>query len=475
MTESNLRWKRLLALLFALTLIAAACGSDDDEGDDASSSASETSSESESSSASETADDEESMEDEGGEEAMADVISDDCPIPNPSEEVEIDLIGWSFPIVDEYAKELEECGEGNYSFNIQFLDSQEARDQATLDLSTGEPSFEIVQGSNSFIIELANQGYLRPLNDLIDKYSAEYELDQIDAAFYDLGAIDGEIYAVPVVSNTMHVFYNAAVLEELGLDVPATFADAAAMCPTLEENGYGGFALMASAGWAWQIEFDNVLGSLGVAPIDPVTGQPNFNSPEGVEAANTLLDLYNTCGGSTAGTYSTDDIQNAFQTEEYVVGQTWASRAAAMDDPEASLVVDGIEFAPALSTGGSVLAAPAYMDGYGIPAGIDDAAAEQIFLAIVAAADAESQEAAAAHGTVTRAGISNADGPRNGEAVSASLVNGRGPDLSHPAAGIARAKLGDALIQLLDGASVEDVLAEAETAYLEEAGEQGLL
>ncbi|MEM9132433.1 MAG: extracellular solute-binding protein [Actinomycetota bacterium] len=473
MTPNNPRWKRLLALLFALTLIAAACGSDDDSDDASASSAEETEADEASASASEPAEeaDDEAMEDE----AAGGVISEECAIPNPSETVEIDLIGWSFPIVDEYAEELEECEEGNYSFNVQFLDSQEARDQATLDLSTGDPSFEIVQGSNSFIIELANQGYLRPLNDLIDKYSADYELDQIDQAFFDLGAIDGDVYAVPMVSNTMHVFYNAAVLDELGLDVPATFSDAVAMCPTLEENGYGGFALMASAGWAWQIEFDNVLGSLGVAPIDNETGQPNFNSPEGIEAANTLLELYESCGGSTAGTYSTDDIQNAFQTEEYVIGQTWASRAAAMDDPEASLVVDTIEFAPALSTGGGVLAAPAYMDGYGIPAGIDDELAEQIFLAILAASDAESQEAAAAHGTVTRNGISNADGPRNGDAVAASLVDGRGPDLSHPAAGIARAKLGDALIQLLDGAAVEDVLAEAEAAYLEEAGEQGLL
>ena len=473
---------RLLAVLFAFALVAAACGDDGDdeagEGEDSAAVDTDSGDDDEggdSSDGDDSSDDDAMADDDDSGDAMAEHISDDCPIPNPEEEVEIDLLGWSFPVVDEFAKQLEECGEGNYSFNVQFLDSTEARNQATLDLATGDPSFEIIQGSNSFIVELANQDLLRPLNDFIDKYGDEFDLDQIDQSFYDLGSVDGNVYAIPMVSNTMHVFYNEAKMDELGLTVPTTFDEAIAQCADLEEAGVAGFAIMASAGWAWQIEFDNVLGSMGVDPVDPETGQPNFNSPEGIAAANVLVDVLESCGGSTAGSYSTDDIQNAFQTEEYIVGQTWASRAAAMDDPEASLVVDGIKFAPALSTGGDILAAPAFMDGYGIPAGIDDVLAEQIFLAIMAAADVESQEAAAAHSTVTRTGISNADGPRNGEAVETSLVNGKGPDIAHPAAGLARAEIGNALITILDGVSVEDALAAAEEAYLAEAEAQDLL
>ena len=146
-----------------------------------------------------------------------------------------------------------------------------------------------------------------------------------------------------------------------------------------------------------------------------------------------------------------------------------------MDDPEASTVVGEIQFAPALSFDGSVLAAPAYIDGWGIPTGTDADMVEHIFLAMLAATDLESQEAAAQFGLVTRAGVSHPEGPRDAAAAEASLVNGRGADLAHPAAGIARAKLGEALVTILDGTSVEDALAAAETAYLEEAEAQGLL
>ncbi len=468
---------RLLAALFALALVASACGSDDDSASDDTSATTAAAAESEDAmeddAMEEEAMEEEAMEEEAMEDESHSTISEECNIPNPADEVEIDLMGWEFPIVTQYAAELEECEDGNYSFNVQFLDSQEARSQILLDISSGSPSFEIVQGSNTAIIEWASTGGLMPLNDLIDTYGAEFGLDQIDPAFFELGSIDGNIYAIPMVSNTMHVFYNEPIMTELGLDVPTTFSEAIAQCGTLQDAGYGGFALMASAGWAWQIEFDNVLGSLGLPNVDPVTGQPNFNSPEGIEAAEILLEMYETCGGSTAGTYSTDDIQAAFQTGEYVVGQTWASRAQAMDDPEASTVVGEIQFAPALGTGSGVLAAPAYMDGYGIPMGVENV--EEVFLAIMAATDLESQTAAAEFGFVTRSGVSNDNGPRNGDAVNVSFVDGRGADIAHPAAGIARAKLGEALIQLLDGADPATVLAEAEAAYLQEAGDQGLL
>lgn len=403
-------------------------------------------------------------------------ISEECNIPNPADEVEIDVMGWEFPIVTQYAEELRDCEEGNYSFNTQFLDSTEARSAMTTDAATGAPTFEMYQGSNSFIIELANQGFLTPLNDLVDKYRDEFGLDEIDQAFWDMMSLDDNIYAVPMVSNSMHVFYNAPRMEELGVEVPTTFDEAFEACAALQDAGEDvGFMMMLSASWAWQIEFDNVLGSMGQTPIDNETGAPNFNTPEGIEAANILKRMLDDCGGGVAGSYSLNDYQAGLQTGEIILGSTWASRAIAMDDPEASTVVGEIEYAPALSTGGDILAGPAYSDGYGIPAGTPEELIEPIFLAMLAATDLESQEAAAEFGTVTRAGVTNPAGPGDVEAVEISIVEGRGADLTHPAAGIARAKVGEALITILDGTSVEDALAAAEEAYLTEAEAQGLL
>ena len=467
---------RLIAMFLAFGLIAAACGSDDADDAEGATDAAEEETVDESEDEAMEDEEDEAMEEE--EEAMEEVsmISEECNIPNPGEEVEIDVMGWEFPIITQYAEELEECEEGNYSFNVQFLDSAEAQDAMRLDGATGSPEFEIYQGSNSFIIELANSGALMPLNDLIDQYGDEYGLDDIDQAFFDFASKDGNVYAIPMVSNTMHLFYNEPKLTEIGVEVPTTFTEALEACPAIQAAGYDtGFLYMLSAGWAWSIEFSSVLGSQGVRFVDETTGQPNFNSPEGIEAANILVEMLETCGGTAASTYSTDEVQAAFQTGEVILGHTWASRAAAMDDPEASTEVGNIQFAPALSSGGDILAAPAYIDGYGIPVGVDPEIVDEIFLAILAAADTESQEAAAEFGLVTRNGVTNENGPRDTEAAATSLLNGRGPDLPTAAAAIARAKVGDALITILDGTSVEDALAAAEAAYLEEAEAQGLL
>lgn len=446
-------WRRTLAALAASVMIVGACGSDDST--------------------------EEATEANNApvEEAAPEVVlaSEECAIPVSDEAVNIDLMGWEFPIITQYAAELRECEAANYTFNIQFLDSAEAQNQINLDLETGAPSFEMVQGSNQFIVELANKGLLLPLNDLIEKYRDQFNLDSIPQGMWDLVTVDGKIYSIPMVANTQHVFYNEEVLNKLGLSVPKTYDEAIAMCPTLIEGGYAGFEMMLSADWAWQIEYDNVLGSLGVKPLNNDTGQPNFNSPEGVKAAQILADIVGKCGGKTIGTYSTDDVQNAFQTGEYVLGHLWASRAASMDDAEATTpeVLGKIKFAPAL-TGGTVLGAPAYVDGYAIPAkGTVDP--EKIFLAMLGASDEESQTAAAKFGGVTRAGVSNPEGPRNGEALNVSTSQGRGADQTHPAAGIYRAEIGKALIKILDGAKPAGAIAEAEAAYLKEAKAQSLL
>ncbi|WP_419841174.1 ABC transporter substrate-binding protein [Candidatus Poriferisodalis sp.] len=511
-TTTGKAW-RLLAVVFAFAVLAAACGSDD-AADDATDEAQTQTTAAESTMAPDDDDhgddhddddgddhedgDDHDHGDEDGEhdhdddgmdggsnasdgmagdgEAEVELISDECPIPNPSEVVEIDAMGWEFPIISQYEKELEDCEEGNYRFNLQFLDSVEARSAMTADAATGSPTFELYQGSNAFIGELANQGFLLPLNGLVEKYRDQFDLDEIDDAFWRMASIGDQIYALPMVSNTMHVFYNKPAMDELGLAVPTTFEEAFETCRAIIDADYDiGFLYMLSAGWAWQIEFDSVLGSMGVSPIDPMTGAPNFNGPEGVMAAQTLKRMVDECAPDAAGSYSTDDVQAAFQTGEAILGHTWASRAAGMDDPEASTVVGDIEFAPALGTGGDIVAAPAYIDGWGIPVGTPADKVEAIFLAMLAATDLESMQAAAEFGLVTRNGVSHPNGPRDAAAAQASLVNGRGADLTHPAAGIARAKLGEALITILDGTPIEEALQAAEDAYLAEAGDQGLL
>ena len=480
MKTKNATWRMLVALLLVLGLIAAACGSDDDEDTSTTDDDTPAADDGDDGEGDDMADDEPADDGDAGDDGdepadeAPELISDECPIPNPDENVDIDLIGWEFPIVVQYADELEDCAEGNYSFNVQFLDSTQATEQMNLDLATGSPNFEIIQASNNVIGELANLGYLYPLNDLIDKYRDQFDLDKVDPAFLEMGSVDGNIYTIPMVSNTLHTFYNRAIFDELGLEVPDTFDELFALCPVLQDAGYDtAYGMRLSSPSSWYIHFDSVISSLGLRSTNP-DGTTNWETPEALEAVNILVRILEECSPLN-GSYSVDDVQAGLQTAEIPLGYLWASRAGAMDDPEASTVVGDIAYAPALgSTPGGVRGAPAYIDGYAIPMNTE-VDPEVIFLAILAATDLESMNAAAEFGLVTRADATNPNALRNAPAAATSLVEGRGADSPHPAAGIARSKIGEALLTILDGVSPEDALAAAQAAYIAEATEQGLL
>ena len=99
-----------------------------------------------------------------------------------------------------------------------------------------------------------------------------------------------------------------------------------------------------------------------------------------------------------------------------------------------------------------------------------------VFQVIMAAADIESQNAAAAHTTVARLGATHPDAPRNREVAARSMAEGVGPRTESPAIHIAREVIGGAVLAIIrHGADPATELARAETAYIERATQAGHL
>jgi multiple sugar transport system substrate-binding protein len=393
----------------------------------------------------------------------------------PAEKVSIDLMGWEFPVTLQLAEEFEECNSDNLTVNVQLLASEDAQDQITLDLGTGSPEFEIVHVTNSTVgVHSEN---LVDLGPFIDKYAAEFGLDDISDALWGSGTVDGVRLGVPVLANTLHFFYNTQILADNGVTAPTTFAELIAACDVLSAAGFDDpFNMNVSAGWSNDIEFLSIIRSIGgdIFEDDEVT--PAFNSPEGLAAVEYMLAIRDACMSNAGRTFSIDDAQAALQAGELPMAHIWASRAAAMDDAENSLVVGGITFDPSLYTEvGSLRNGVAYTDLYSIPKGTS-VDAETIFLVIMAATDLESQNAAAAFAAVSRSSASNPDGPRNSEALNVSVAEGVGAQSKSPARPIASGAIGDALLEVLQNdADPATALAEAEARYIEEATAAGLL
>lgn len=408
------------------------------------------------------------------------IIVAECDIEPPTEATTIKMIGWAFPITEFYAEELERCNPvENLEVKTQLLDSGGAREQVRLGLSGGgESPFAIVHGANEDIVEWGSEGWVMPLNDLVDKYRDEYDLDDIPATAWEGATYEGNIYGIPIVANTLHLMYRTDLFEQYELEVPTTYDDVIAACEVLKDEPTIDlpFTMNLHAGWAWETEFFHFIESFeGTYLNDDNT--PAFNGEEGVDALTKMKEVADACMGAEGLTYSVDDSEIGMEIGSLAFVQLWASRAANMDDPDKSDFVGQIDFAPAAAPNpDGALGGSAWNDFYMIPT-TTDVDPDLVFRVIMEAADLESQEKAAKLGIVTRNAVAEAElGGRYLPAATETIAKGVGIYVSNPAISLARTALGNWLPLVGTGEMTpEEALEAAAEEYTEEAEAQGFL
>lgn len=454
MTKSNLL--RIVTLLIAFSMVLSACGA---PAADAPATDSESS---------------EATTEEAGE-----ATASACDIDAPAAAVEINMIGWSFPITDFYAEELEECNEvENLTVNTNLLASADAQEQVRLALSAGGDSpFDIVHGANGQVAEWGGPGWLMPLNDLVDKYREEYNLDDIPEAAWEGVTLDGNIYGVPIVGNTLHLIYRQDIFDEMGLAVPETYDDVIEVCSAIGLDNTDWdmpFTINLSAGWAWEIEFFQMQRAYGGKFLDE-NNMPTFNDETGVNAVSKILEVADACMGIDGYSFGLNDQEVAIQIGTLPATNMWASRAANMSDPERTDLGDVIAYAPApRATADGPRAGSAWNDYYMIPANTTNDP-ELIFQLIMEAADEESQQGAAEVGMTTRLSVAEFGGPYL-SAAGQTVAEGIGIYDKNPAIAIVRAKLGEFLPLIGTGDYTgQEALDAAAEAYIEEATAQGYI
>ncbi len=401
-----------------------------------------------------------------------------CNIDPPESSASVNMIGWTYPIIDLYASELEACNSvDNIEVNTQLLDSGSAHDQLRLALGAGGTSpYDIIMVTEADINSYVAEGWMMPLNDLIDKYEEAYDISDI-SGLADM-TVDGDIYGLPMEQNTRHLFYRPDLLEKYMIDVPQTWDDVIDACGALaeEDSIVIPFTTQLHAGWAWRIEFSDMVFAFGGQLLND-DNTPAFHGDAGVQAMNKLLEIVDACMGAEGLTYSIDDSQIGIATGELAMAFTWASRAAAMDAPDFSDYVGQIEFAPAprATADGLYGATGGTGAGLGIPANIDDDP-ELVFQVILEAMDVESQIRASSVGVITRNAVAAQADARYLPAVF-DTINGGVEGQNVPAIGaVLNPVLDNWLPQVMTGdMSVEEVLNAAADAYTTEATTQGFI
>jgi raffinose/stachyose/melibiose transport system substrate-binding protein len=139
---------------------------------------------------------------------------------------------------------------------------------------------------------LIEAGQLVPIDGLVDVSSVEQSL--LAAA---TGRSDGQLYGVPFATQTLQVFYNKGIFDELGLTEPTTWDEFVALNKAIDAGGYTPMALGAKDAWMLPI-FHEIVGAArygGPAFRDALlAGTKDFTDPDyvaSIDIVNQMTDF----------------------------------------------------------------------------------------------------------------------------------------------------------------------------------------
>ncbi|WP_027891393.1 ABC transporter substrate-binding protein [Calidithermus chliarophilus] len=152
-------------------------------------------------------------------------------------------------------------------------------------IAAGNPP-DAVQLNSSQILELAQQGALLPLNDLLDAATLRnYQKTALDAFTYE-----GKVYGLPDYASTRIVAFNGDILRKAGLDPnnpPKTIPGIIEWARTIKDKtGVYGFAPLIA-----NVDFLKAFQEAGLPIFDAARKKAVFNSPAHVALLQQYVEL----------------------------------------------------------------------------------------------------------------------------------------------------------------------------------------
>lgn len=393
--------------------------------------------------------------------ALATGASAECAFQN---DVPIKTLSAGFEAWKSVTDAMAECG------NVEAELDQEFRNKQPAAFAANPAIYQIGGVSNGTITPLLNEGTIRPLNDLVEKYGQNLQPNQ-------LIRVGDDIMAIAMMVNTQALTYRKDIFDDLGLEVPTTYEELFSAADKIREAGVVDYPLggMTMAGWNLALEWINMYGGLAGNAYVNADGTPNFNNPEGIEA----LEILKRATEYMDPEYLVSDstyVQQQMQQGKIAMANLWASRAGAMDNEAESTVVGKVNTAAApLAKDGAGPVATLWWDGIVLARNMTDEEADAAFRVAMEGLDRQMVEA---HNDDAIWIIEGYVPGRLAEGAIATAMNDPAP-VSYPSTtemGLVHTAIGNQIGGFFTGEkSAEQALADAEADYTTAAKEAGLL
>lgn len=228
--------------------------------------------------------------------------------------------------------------------NITAVPYDQVQAQATLDVVSGANQFDVLDYWYISVGQLAEEGIIEDVTDLIDRDAAEVQPDDFIPSIYDTYTQHNDRrWGLPYDGDTHVLFCNTEILERNGLSAPTSWEEytAVAKAVTEAESGDGiyGAAMM---GFRVPViivgTFVNRLAGHGGAFLN-ADGSPALNSAAARSAAQEMLNAAPHCLPTPQET-AFDQALPAFLGGKVAMMEFWTDLGVYAQDPNGSQVVD---------------------------------------------------------------------------------------------------------------------------------------
>lgn len=217
-----------------------------------------------------------------------------CDVPQPDSSVTINVLAYNSTAIDPFTNTLvNSCTTGNITLRHEPIDfaGQVQRTQATLAGESG--TYDIVETYSFVIPQFGYEGTVEGLNQYMEEFGDDHDLDQLSDVMLEAMSFDGELYALPMQAQMHLMAYRKDIFDELDIEPPTTFEELRSAAEKIQQKGDIAYpiALPLKADADLATAYDMALGSLGVDLTDAETRTGNFDAPAARKAFEELMSL----------------------------------------------------------------------------------------------------------------------------------------------------------------------------------------
>ena len=151
---------------------------------------------------------------------------------------------WSYA-VDKYNED--DADEYGYTIDQVATTNDQYKQKLAVAMASGQCPDMYIHWTGGPMVEYIKSGYAQDVTDLVDQYGMR---DLYTEASLAQCTYDDKIYAIPVKNDSVAVFfYDKAMWEEKGYEIPETIDDLEALCDKMVEDGITPFALANAPQW----------------------------------------------------------------------------------------------------------------------------------------------------------------------------------------------------------------------------------